>query len=255
VTENVASTRPALDLARILPSGRSIIVGFVLLAGGVLAYVAARQTSAFALRTVEVRGAPPALERKVRAALSPLQGHSLLSIDGTDIERRLMEIPAVGAASHDRSFPHTLRIFVAAERPAAVLRSGARAWLVSARAKVLAPLGRPLPNLPRIWAGPALAPEIGFVAADGTVKRAAALIARASRAEPALTKRVATIRWQDSRLTFVLRSGIELRLGSAAHLPLKLAVATRLLRLLPRAERQRIAYLDLSVPTRPVAGS
>jgi cell division protein FtsQ len=238
-----------------LPSGRSIAVGFVLLAGGILAYVAARQTSAFALRAVEVKGAPPALERKVRAVLAPLHGQSLLSLDAQEIERRLAEIPAVGSASYDRSFPHTLRISVSAERPAAVLRSGPRAWLLSAHGRVLAPLGRPLPNLPRIWIGPSVEPQIGFVPADPGLTRAAALVARASRAEPVLSKRISTVRWENGRLTFVLRSGAELRLGSTAHLRLKLAVAKRLLRLLPSAERQRIAYLDLSVPTRPVAGS
>ena len=66
--------RPAVDLARILPSGRSLLVGFVLLAGGILSYVVARQTSAFALRAVEVRGAPPSLERQVQTALGSLHG-------------------------------------------------------------------------------------------------------------------------------------------------------------------------------------
>lgn len=255
VAENAATARPALDLARILPSGRSIAIGFVLLVGGTLAYLAARQSSAFALRAVEVRGAPPALERKVRAALAPLHGHSLLSLDSAEVERRLAEVPAVGSASYDRSFPHTLRIFVSAERPAAVLRSGPRAWLISAHARVLAPLGRPLPKLPRIWIAPSVTPEVGFVPADPGLTRAAALVARASRAEPRLAKRISTVRWRDGRLTFVLRSGAELRLGTTDQLRLKLAVAKRLLRLLPRAERQRIAYLDLSVPIRPVAGS
>ena len=254
MAESAATTRPPLELGRILPSGRSIAVGFVLLAGGILAYVAARHTSAFALRAVEVRGAPPALEREVRAALAPLHGQSLLSLDSQEIERRLGELAAVQTATYDRSFPHTLRISISAERPAAVLRSGARAWLISARAKVLAPLGRPLPKLPRIWIGPASVPRVGFVPGDAGLTRAAALVARASRAEPVLARRIATVRWEDSRLTFVLHSGIELRLGSSAHLRLKLAVAKRLLRLLPRSERERIAYLDLSVPSRPVAG-
>jgi cell division septal protein FtsQ len=265
VAENLTTTlggsaverrpRPAVNLARILPSGRSLLIGFVLLAGGILSYVVARQTSAFALRTVEVRGAPPSLERQVRTALGPLHGQNLLALEAQEIEQRLAELPAVGAASYDRAFPHTLRIWVAPERPVAVLRSGPRAWLISAHAKVLRRLGRTLPNLPRVWVGPGTKPHVGFVPGDTGLTRAAELVARASRAEPGLTKRIATVRFDDGRLTFVLRSGTELRLGSAAHLPLKLAVAARLLRVLPHAERQRIGYIDLSVPTRPVAGS
>jgi cell division septal protein FtsQ len=57
------------ELARIVPSGRSLLLGFALLAGGILAYVIARQTAVFAIRTVEVNGAPPAPERKLRSAV------------------------------------------------------------------------------------------------------------------------------------------------------------------------------------------
>jgi cell division septal protein FtsQ len=247
--------RPVLELARILPSGRSLVVGFVLLAGGILAYVVARQTSVFALRAVEVRGAPPALERQVRTALGPLHGQSLLALDPQEVEETLAKLPAVRSFSYDRAFPHTLRLSVSSERPVAVLRSGARAWLLSAHAKVLRSLGRPLPALPRLWVGRAAKPRVGFVPGDTGLTQAAELVARASRAEPALAKRIGTVRLEEGRLTFVLRSGTELRLGSAAHLQLKLAVAARLLRVLHQVERQQIGYIDLSVPTRPVAGS
>jgi cell division protein FtsQ len=243
------------ELARLLPSGRSLAVGFVLLAGGILAYVIARQTSVFALRAVEVNGAPPALERQVRTALGELHGRSLLELESNEIEQRLAGLPAVGSATFDRAFPHTLRISVAPERPAAVLRSGARAWLVSAKAKVLRQLtARPLPQLPRIWTSRATKPRVGFVPGDTGLTRAAALVAHASRAEPGLTRRISTVRWHQDRVTFVLRSGTELRLGTPAHLNLKLAVAKRLLQVIPLAERQRLAYIDLSVPIRPVAG-
>jgi cell division protein FtsQ len=238
-----------------LPSGRSLAVGFILLAGGILAYVIARQTSVFALRAVEVRGAPPALERQVRTALGPLHGQSLLALEPDEIQARLDQLPAVGSATFDRAFPHTLRISVAPERAAAVLRSGARAWLVSAHAKVLRPLTtRPLPQLPRIWIGRATKPRVGFVPGDTGLTRAAALVARASRAEPGLMRRIGTVRWEQERLTFVLRSGTEVRLGTPTQLSLKLAVAARLLQVLPRSERRRLDYIDLSVPIRPVAG-
>ena len=243
------------ELARIVPSGRSLLLGFALLVGGILAYVIARQTAVFAIRTVEVNGAPPALERKLRSALTPLEGRSLLALDAQEIERRLGKLPAIGSASYDRSFPHTLRVTVSVERPVAVLRSGPRAWLLSARAKVLQPLPRPLHELPRIWIGKAANPRAGSTLSDPGLPRAARLVAQASRAEPRLMARVATVRWRSDRLTFVLRSGTELRLGSGTHLPLKLAVAARILRILPRAERQRLAYVDLSVPSQTVVGS
>jgi cell division protein FtsQ len=244
--------RRGFELARVVPSGRSLLLGFVLLASGVLAYVIARHTAVFAIRTVEVSGAPPALERKVRSALERVHGRSLLGLEAGEIERRLSALPAVGSVSYDRSFPHTLRIWVAAEHPVAVLRSGSRAWLLSARAKVLQPLRRPVQTLPRLWIGKAANPRPGTILSDPGLPRAALLVAQAVRAEPQLMARVATVRWRSDRPTFVLRSGTELRLGSTAQLRLKLAVATHVLRVLPAAERRRLTYVDLSVTTRPV---
>ena len=40
--------------------------------------------------------------------------------------------------SYDRAFPRTARVVVSAERPAAVLRRGAQAWLVTERGRVAA---------------------------------------------------------------------------------------------------------------------
>ena len=52
-------------------------------------------------------------------------------------------------------------------------------------------------------------------------------------------------------LTLRLRSGLEIRLGDALDVPLKLAVAARVIPLLDADT----AYLDVAVPERPVAGS
>ena len=51
-------------------------------------------------------------------------------------------------------------------------------------------------------------------------------------------------------LTLRLSSGLELRMGDVRDVDLKLAVAGRVLPLLP----QGTGYLDVSVPHRPVAG-
>ena len=52
-------------------------------------------------------------------------------------------------------------------------------------------------------------------------------------------------------LTLILRSGLEVRLGDATDVPLKLAVAAKVLPLVAADTR----YVDVSVPERPVAGS
>jgi hypothetical protein len=52
-------------------------------------------------------------------------------------------------------------------------------------------------------------------------------------------------------LIFRLRSGLELRLGDPTDVRLKLAIARRALGRLPAGA----AYVDVSVPERPVAGT
>jgi hypothetical protein len=61
------------------------------------------------------------------------------------------------------------------------------------------------------------------------------------------------VRARELDLTFVLRSGLELRLGDIREVPLKLAVASEIVPGL--LARGGYAYLDVSVPERPVAGA
>ena len=141
-----------LELSRIAPSGRSLLVAFLLLVVVVGLYAVARGTSAFAVRTLAVEGAPPEVAAQVRKALAPEVGDSLLSLDLGELADRVERVPTVAAASFDRGYPHTLTISVVPEVPVAVLRQGASSWLVAAHGRVVAELERgALPGLPRIW--------------------------------------------------------------------------------------------------------
>ncbi len=64
--------------------------------------------------------------------------------------------------------------------------------------------------------------------------------------------RVERIREAGGSLVLVLPGELELRLGSAAELRLKLEAAAAVLGSLTRAEREELAYLDVSLPARPV---
>jgi hypothetical protein len=83
------------DLSRLAPSGRSVLLGFVLLALAVGSYLVARETSVFAVQTVDVRGGTPALRAQVRAALTPAVGKSLLRVDGNTVAHAVGPIPGV----------------------------------------------------------------------------------------------------------------------------------------------------------------
>ena len=222
-----------------------MLAGFALLAAAAIAYLGARETSLFAVRSIVVTGAPPRVAAHVRAELRPLAGMSLLAVDGSDIRGRLDRLPDVAAVTYDRDFPHTLRLVVTPAHSIAVLRRGAAAWILSSSGSVVRQTGIfAAPRLPRIWVARTADVEIGSALADDDASRA--LHALASARAAGFAERIATVRAADE-LTFVLASGFELRLGSADRLETKLAVVRAIL---PQA--QGAAVLDVSVPERPV---
>ena len=237
----------ALEL---LPSGRSLLVGFGILALAAGAYAAARETSAFELREIRVDGAPPALSRQIRETLKPVVGESLVTLDGDEVVSLLEGLPEVRTARYDRAFPNTLVVTVHRERPAVVLRRGRESWLLSDRGRVIRALERGAhPRLPRIWVPRSVEASVGAVVSQHDVRRAVAAV-RTLAAE-GLPGRVRTVRASGDELAFVLVSGLELRLGDETDLALKLAVAADVLPLLTSGT----AYLDVSIPERPVAGT
>lgn len=238
-----------LDLARVVPSGRSLLVTFGLLVCVLVAYWGVRATSVFAVSTVEVRGAPPDVAREVRAVTSEAVGTSLLSVDTDELEGKLRMLPTVIAASVDRAFPHTLVVRVAAEQPVGIARRGDGAWLVTGSARVVRAVEPDAePGLPRIW----LPRQISI----GVRDKLPAAYEPATRAlaglrEVHFTGHVKGVRTEGGELTLALRSGREVLLGTPSDVLLKLAVAAQVL---PRLDGG-LQYLDVSVPERPVASA
>jgi cell division protein FtsQ len=236
-----------LELDRIAPSGRSILTGLLLLVAAVGLYAMARETSAFAVDQVAVEGAPPAVAAEVRKALKPALGESLLVVDLNRLERAVKNVPLVATVGFDRAFPHTLRVTVVPEVPAAVLRQGARSWLAAAGGKIVSELERGArPALPRIWLGRNVDIGVGERLSGQPLAAVRAVAPLGTRPLPV---RVASVRASAKELTLVLRSGLELRLGDGSDRDVKLEVARRILPLLDGSS----GYLDVSVPERPVA--
>jgi cell division protein FtsQ len=240
-------------LLRVLPSGRALLVAaaLVLIAAGL--YGLARETSMFAVRTVDVQGASPALAAQVRAALRPLEGKSLLALKAGTIVPTVENLPAVRSAGYDRDFPHTLRVRVVPEEPVAVLRSGAASWLISARARVIGVVDAGgLRAVPRIWLPAGFDVQAGSFLTDEAGAAARALRAFVSAG---FANRVTWARIRQGELTIGTRSGLELRLGAPIDLPVKIAIVRSIAPTLALPPAGGRAYLDVSVPERPVAGS
>ena len=106
----------------------------------------------FAVDAIRVGGASGPVTAIVQHELRRYEGRSLVGLDASRIEQRVDALPAVRSATVDRSFPHTLTIRVVPELPVAVVRRGSDSFLVSARGRVIAPVGRGTYRaLPRIW--------------------------------------------------------------------------------------------------------
>lgn len=238
---------PRAWLARLAPTRRSLAVGLGIVLFAVFAYIVARETPLFAIDRIEVQGSSPRVAGQVRQALRSLVGRPLVGLDGSAVVRRVDALPTVVSATYDRGFPHTLRVMVVPEHPAAILRSGTESWLVSIRGRVMQRL--PLqadPALPRVWVPAHTSVVVGTILGPTQARVAV----RAAGLAGPFGPRVATATYAQGALVFHLRSGIQLLLGAAADVKLKVAVAERALAFVPSGS----TFLDVSVPGRAVSG-
>ena len=205
----------------------------------------------FALRDVKVAGGSPLLQAQVQEALAPELGRSLVALSAADVERRLAAVPGVLAVRYDRDFPHTLaRRHARAGRPRCCARARPAGSSPPAAACCARSRTRTSARCPASGSAKDAAVRSGerARAPRADASRRSALAPLAGARFPA---RVADRAGDRQELTLVLRSGLELRLGDAGDLRLKLAVARRIL-LLPGAATAA-AYIDVSVPERPVS--
>jgi cell division protein FtsQ len=247
-TAVLPARRPAPELRSFLPTGRSILVALGVLLAACGAYFAARDTSLFAVQTIEVRGATPRVRAEVESALAPQRGRSLLRVGDGGLQQELASVTGVRSFTFDRAFPHTLRVVVRAERAVLVLRQGDKAYLVSSSGRVLGSMTRPrLSHLPRLWATKEVSVVVGGTLPPATAVGAYAV---APLAGAPLTGGVRTVSTGSDGLTLTLGGGLQVRLGDIGDLRLKLAIARRILQTTGAASEG--GYLDVSVPERPV---
>jgi cell division protein FtsQ len=243
-----AAATERLELGALVPSTRSLLLGFAILGGVLLALVVARETPLFGLRTIEVTGSPPGVRHQVERALESRRGESLVALDLDEARADVEALPTVAAVEFDRAYPHVLRVTVVPERPVAVVRQGASAFVVSERGRVIARVPRTKrPELARIWVSRDI-PVAPGATVEGELATAVSAVAPLAGVQ--FPGRVTSVATDGGQLTLRLRSGLELRLGEPTNVDLKLAVAGRILPLLPAGS----GYVDLSVPDRPVAG-
>jgi hypothetical protein len=134
------------------------------------------------------------------------------------------------------------------------LRQGKSGWVVSARGRVMRAVANPKRSaLPRLWLEKNVTVKVGETLGAANGKLAAAALA--PLAAGTFAGGVRTVDSGPGTLTLVLGSGPQIRLGGIGNLRLKLTIARRILHIAAGEGSSNPAYVDVSVPERPVLGA
>jgi cell division protein FtsQ len=189
------------------------------------------------LESAEVVGTSQLTEAEVLAAAEVPTGGALARVDIEAIEARVRSLETVKSVVVSRQWPHEVRIAITERTPVAVIDNGGSFTQLDAEGWTFgAPLSKAPPGLPRVEFGPG--------ADDAAQREAAAAVAAL---DDDVTERVDHVRVDTvDQILLVLRSGSEVRWGSAEQSDEKAQVLLDLLEARPKAE----AY-DVSVPGLP----
>jgi cell division protein FtsQ len=204
-----------------------------------------RNLSWFAVDRVTVDGASTS-RAEIRSAIEAVSGGmTTLHIKDDELRDAVSRFPTVASVSADTSFPHVLHVHVTERLPVAFVKLGGRRTAVSADGYLLAGASFDHRALPRI---------------DGAARRGARLAGDAAEqaailgaAPQPLRERVTSSGWSDDEGGVVaqLENGPEIRFGDGSRAADKWSAAVAVL---SGPERGSPAYLDVSVPERPVSG-
>jgi cell division protein FtsQ len=217
------------------------IVAVVLVAGY---YLWLRDSSLFAVDEVEVEGATVNRE-EVAAALEAVASEmTTLHVDDEKLREAVSRFPTIASIKAESSLPDTLRITVTERLPVARVVDGDEELAVSADGYVLPGVEVDRRALPPIVA----AVEAGRVDADGAEQAA---IAGAAPAE--LRERIESIQFDPERggVVLAIEDAPELRLGDGSEASEKWDAVVAVF---SNPDLGSPAYLDASVPERPVTG-
>ena len=212
-------------------------------------------SSIFAVSQVAVTGATPKVDALVRAAVAhDVTGKSLLKVDASSLAAQIEAIPDVKSASVDRAFPHTVAVSIVMERPAALVRAGKASYVVSVDGRVLRVVKKAGPRMPRLVLPPTSQPVPGHTVDSAEMRSALHVLAVAPRRFPAGIAKLKKVVASPGGVVAVFGHGLQVRLGTAGSLDLKLHVAARVLVRMGDSIRRSVAYVDVSAPARPAIG-
>ena len=213
------------------------------LAAGYLFWL--RDSSLFEVREVKVSGATANANEVAVALQGAAQGMSTLHIRDEELRQAVSRFPTIASLKASTSLPHELDIEVTERLPVAVVKQSGAEIPVSADGYLLRGLAAE-PGLPPLE--PSGAAVEGRLASHDAEQ--AALLGAAPEQ---LRKGLEESRYDPDQAGVVvdLSNGIELRLGDSRDATAKWAAAASVL---ADPKLGNPAYIDVSVPGRPVAG-
>jgi cell division protein FtsQ len=233
----------------------AVLVGAIAIVLLPLGYWVLENSSVFAASQVAVTGATPRVDGLVRAAVAhDVAGKSLLRVDASSLAARIEAIPDVKSASVDRAFPHTVAVSIVMERPAALVRAGKASYVVSVDGRVLRAAKTAGAAMPRLVLPPASQPAAGRTVDTAEMRSALHVLAVAPHRFPAGIARLRKVVASPGGVVAVFGHGLQVRLGTAGALDVKLHVAARVLVRMGDSVRRSVAYVDVSAPARPAIG-
>ena len=194
--------------------------------------------------TVTVRGAHHLRDAQLERAAGVGTGDALFWLDSGHAVAGLEAVPYVRSAKVTKEWPHTVRITVTERTPAGWAEGPTGKVLVDGTGRVLEVVDAPPVGLPQLLGLTAVPAPGATVAPVGPARAAGVLNPIAAGG----TKSVTTA---DGSLTMQLANGTEVRLGDGTQLRAKVAAAVAVL---GSMGDQPVHYVDVSVPTNPVAG-
>ena len=222
---------------------RVLIVVGALLALLVLAW-GVSVSPLLAVDHVEVRGLVRVGAAEVEEAGGIRPGDAMVWLDADRAVRGIEALPFVRRATVTREWPDTVRVAVVERRPVAWVEGPAGKVVVDGTGRVLEAVAGAPPGMPQL-VGAEIVPAPGATISPRAGARVAAQLSGL------LVVGTQSVTMSDAGVALQLVNGPEIRMGDAAQIGVKLRAA---LAVVAASEGTEVHYVDVSVPTNPVAG-
>jgi cell division protein FtsQ len=197
-----------------------------------------------AVDTVQVRGTSRLTPAQVTAAAGVHDGDAMAWIDTGAAVSGMEALPYVRAARIEREWPHTVRITVEERVPVAWVDGPGGKALVDRSGRVLETVAAPPSGMVQLVGAKIVPPPGGAVDAVAAARVAGTLTAL-------WVGGVSSVEATDQGIVLHLAAGPEVRMGEATQIAAKIRAG---LAVLDASKDQPVTYIDVSVPTNPVAG-